>query len=195
MGAALKDFAEALVFHGLEGAYAGFELASAVFVVLKEVEAGAARAEQHRVAFAGELVGGAHGVFHTCRLGQKSNTSFKRLNNLVVVGSHSDDGLHLFLDKTKEFAVVVALVYAAQDQQINPVDVLILEGVGAGQKVVRDAGATLYWLDIDAEVGIARVLNRDGNQIAPQMKQWQIVQEIHFMQDKTRENAEHIQSS
>ena len=78
---------------------------------------------------------------------------------------------------------------------IHPVDILILEGVGAGQKVVRDAGATLYWLDIDAEVGIQRVLNRDGNQIASQMKQWQIAQEIHFMRDKTRENAEHIQSS
>lgn len=78
---------------------------------------------------------------------------------------------------------------------IHPIDVLILEGVGAGQKVVRDAGATLYWLDIDAEVGIQRVLNRDGNQIASQMKQWQIAQEIHFLRDKTRENAEHIQSS
>jgi len=78
---------------------------------------------------------------------------------------------------------------------INPVDILILEGVGAGQKVVRDAGATLYWLDIDAEVGIQRVLNRDGNQIASQMKQWQIAQKIHFLRDKTRENAEHIQSS
>jgi uridine kinase len=78
---------------------------------------------------------------------------------------------------------------------INPVDILILEGVGAGQKVVRDAGATLYWLDIDAEEGLQRVLNRDGNQIASQMKQWQISQEIHFMRDKTRENAEHIQSS
>ena len=78
---------------------------------------------------------------------------------------------------------------------IHPVDIVILEGVGAGQKVVRDAGATLYWLDIDAEVGIQRVLNRDGNQIASQMKQWQIAQEIHFLRDKTRENAEHIQSS
>jgi len=78
---------------------------------------------------------------------------------------------------------------------IHPVDILILEGVGAGQKVVRDGGATLYWLDIDAEVGIQRVLNRDGNQIASQMKQWQIAQEIHFLRDKTRENAEHIQSS
>ena len=80
-------------------------------------------------------------------------------------------------------------------EEINPVDILILEGVGAGQKVVRDAGATLYWLDIDAEVGIQRVLNRDGNQIASQMKQWQILQEIHFIRDKTRENEEHIQSS
>ena len=80
-------------------------------------------------------------------------------------------------------------------QVIHPVDILILEGVGAGQKVVRDAGATLYWLDIDAEVGIQRVLNRDGNQIALQMKQWQIAQEIHFLRDKTRENAQHIQSS
>ena len=78
---------------------------------------------------------------------------------------------------------------------INPVDILILEGVGAGQKVVRDAGATLYWLDIDADDGIARVLKRDGNQIASQMKQWQIAQEIHFMRDMTRENAGHIQSS
>ena len=80
-------------------------------------------------------------------------------------------------------------------RQINPVDILILEGVGAGQKVVRDAGATLYWLDIDADDGIARVLKRDGNQIASQMKQSQIAQEIHFLRDKTRENAEHIQSS
>jgi hypothetical protein len=80
-------------------------------------------------------------------------------------------------------------------QKIEPVEILILEGVGAGQKVVREAGATLHWLDIDPDVGIARVLKRDGNQIAQQMKQWQIDQEMHFMSDKTRENAQHFQSS
>jgi len=80
-------------------------------------------------------------------------------------------------------------------QRIEPVEILILEGVGAGQKVVREAGATVHWLDIDLEVGIARVLKRDGNQIAKQMKQWQIDQELHFMSDKTRENAQHFQSS
>ena len=80
-------------------------------------------------------------------------------------------------------------------QKIEPIEILILEGVGAGQKVVREAGATLHWLDIDPDVGIARVLKRDGNQIAQQMKQWQIDQELHFMSDKTRENAQHFQSS
>jgi len=82
-----------------------------------------------------------------------------------------------------------------REETIVPTDYLILEGVGAAQAIVRNAGATTYWLDIDAEEGIQRVLNRDGNQIASQMKQWQIAQEIHFMRDKTRENAEHIQSS
>ena len=80
-------------------------------------------------------------------------------------------------------------------QRIEPVEILILEGVGAGQKVVREAGAIVHWLDIDPEIGIARVLKRDGNQIAKQMKQWQIDQELHFMSDKTRENAQHFQSS
>ena len=80
-------------------------------------------------------------------------------------------------------------------QRIEPVEILILEGVGAGQKVVRKAGATVHWLDIDPEVGIARVLKRDGNQIAAHMKQWQIDQELHFKSDKTRENAQHFQSS
>ncbi len=80
-------------------------------------------------------------------------------------------------------------------QKIEPVDVLILEGVGAGQEIVRNAGATVYWLDIDPEIGIARVLLRDGNHIAQAMKQWAIEQEIHFLRDKTRENAQHIQSS
>ena len=78
---------------------------------------------------------------------------------------------------------------------LTPVDVLILEGVGAGQKIVRDAGAILYWIDVDPEIGIQRVLKRDGNHIAEQMKKWRIDQETHFMLDKTRENAQHILSS
>jgi uridine kinase len=80
-------------------------------------------------------------------------------------------------------------------QTIQPSEILIIEGVGAGQKVVRDAGATVYWLDIEPEVGLARVLQRDGYEIESQMHQWQLDQDAHFLRDETRANANHILTS
>ena len=77
-----------------------------------------------------------------------------------------------------------------REEIIVPTDYLILEGVGAAQAMVRDAGATTYWLDIDAETGLKRVLARDGAHIEIEMRQWQIQQSIHFAKDQTRENCE-----
>lgn len=80
-------------------------------------------------------------------------------------------------------------------QTIQPSEILIIEGVGAGQKVVREAGATMYWLDIEPEVGLARVLQRDGYEIENQMRKWQVDQDAHFLRDETRANANHILTS
>ena len=80
-------------------------------------------------------------------------------------------------------------------RSFQPSEVVILEGVGAGQKVVRDAGATLYWLDIEPEIGLARVLQRDGFEIECQMRRWQITQDAHFVRDATRLHADHIITS
>jgi uridine kinase len=77
-----------------------------------------------------------------------------------------------------------------REEVITPTDYLILEGVGAAQEIVRKAGATTYWLDIDAETGLKRVLARDGVHIEKEMRQWQIQQSIHFAKDQTRENCE-----
>jgi Ni2+-binding GTPase involved in maturation of urease and hydrogenase len=77
-----------------------------------------------------------------------------------------------------------------REEVITPTDYLILEGVGAAQEIVRKAGATTYWLDIDAESGLQRVLARDGAHIEMEMRQWQIQQSIHFAKDQTRENCE-----
>jgi uridine kinase len=77
-----------------------------------------------------------------------------------------------------------------REEVITPTDYLILEGVGAAQEIVRKAGATTYWLDIDAETGLQRVLARDGAHIEKEMRQWQIQQSIHFAKDQTRENCE-----
>jgi uridine kinase len=77
-----------------------------------------------------------------------------------------------------------------REEVITPTDYLILEGVGAAQAGVRAAGATTYWLDIDSETGLKRVLARDGSHIEKEMLLWQIQQSIHFDKDKTRENCE-----
>lgn len=77
-----------------------------------------------------------------------------------------------------------------REEVITPTDYLILEGVGSAQEIVRKAGAITYWLDIDADTGLQRVLARDGAHIEKEMRQWQIQQSIHFAADKTRENCE-----
>jgi uridine kinase len=77
-----------------------------------------------------------------------------------------------------------------REEVITPTDYLILEGVGAAQEIVRNTGATTYFLDIDPVIGLQRVLARDGSQIEKEMRQWQIRQSIHFAADKTQENCE-----
>ena len=76
------------------------------------------------------------------------------------------------------------------EEIITPTDVLIIEGVGAAQQIVRESGAITYWLDIETEIGLQRVLARDGAHIEVQMRQWQIDQDKHFARDETRENCE-----
>ena len=76
------------------------------------------------------------------------------------------------------------------EEIITPTDYLIIEGVGAAQQIVRESGAVTYWLDIEPEIGLQRVLARDGAHIEVQMRQWQIDQDKHFARDETRENCE-----
>ena len=74
-------------------------------------------------------------------------------------------------------------------ERILPTDILILEGVGSAQHIIRATGAATYWLEISPEIGLQRVLNRDGSHLEPQMRKWQIQQEEHFIKDQTRENC------
>lgn len=101
--------------------------------------------------------------------------------------------------KTKSVFTLPVFNWSTMDfdstRSFQPSEIVILEGVGAGQKVVRDAGATLYWLDIEPEIGLARVLQRDGFEIESQMRRWQITQDAYFVRDATRLHADHIITS
>ena len=78
---------------------------------------------------------------------------------------------------------------------ISPSNLIIIEGVGSCQKIVREFSSATIWLDIEAEIGLQRVLERDGNDISQEMKQWQIAEEKLFTQDETRKNADFVLST
>ena len=73
---------------------------------------------------------------------------------------------------------------------IGPTDLLILEGVGAGQRAIREFVETKIWIDLEPIVGLRRVLARDGNKIAAQMVEFLEEQRIHFMEEGTRDAAD-----
>lgn len=68
-------------------------------------------------------------------------------------------------------------------------NLLILEGVGSGQKAIRKYLDQLIWIDIEADVGLNRVLRRDGDYIENHMRVWQMRESEHFKQENTRDCA------
>ncbi len=80
-------------------------------------------------------------------------------------------------------------------REIAPCDVLILEGVGSAQRVVRERATMTIWLDIDPSTGLERVLKRDGIAIREHMQLWQVREKAHFLADATRENVDFILST
>lgn len=69
--------------------------------------------------------------------------------------------------------------------------VLIVEGVGSGQSAIRERVDLAIWIEVDATLAFERVINRDGEEIRPQMEQWVIAQNEHFLQEKTRSAADY----
>lgn len=68
-------------------------------------------------------------------------------------------------------------------------EILILEGVGSGQKATRRYLDQLIWIDIDAETGLQRVLQRDGDYLENEMRVWQMRESSHFSKENTRDSA------
>ena len=75
---------------------------------------------------------------------------------------------------------------------ITPADLLVLEGVGSGDKSLQDQLAALIWIDIDPEIGVKRVIERDGTKVSIQMQKWLGTQQQYFSQHSTREKADFI---
>lgn len=74
--------------------------------------------------------------------------------------------------------------------EVRDIEILILEGVGAAQTMIRQQADLTIWIEVGPQIGLARVLNRDGAQILPYMLKWQERERAHFLQDQTKENCQ-----
>ena len=75
---------------------------------------------------------------------------------------------------------------------VDPVDMLIIEGVGSGQRSIREFVSTKIWIELDPIVGLKRVLARDGNGIENQMVNFLEDQRVHFIKEGTRDAADFL---
>ena len=80
-------------------------------------------------------------------------------------------------------------------KEIKPVQLLIIEGVGSSNQLLQKNLTTSIWLDIDQSTGLARVLERDGEEIRDEMLKWQKMESKYFTRDLTRERADFILST
>jgi len=72
---------------------------------------------------------------------------------------------------------------------------LILEGVASAQIAIEERLATSIWLDLDPLIGYQRVIDRDGEKISREMTHWLVMQEQHFVADRTKERCEFLLST
>ena len=79
-----------------------------------------------------------------------------------------------------------------QSEELPVCDLLILEGVGCGDKELQDHLAALIWMEIDPADGLKRVIDRDGAQVKEEMEKWLGTQAEYFLQHSTREKADFI---
>lgn len=74
--------------------------------------------------------------------------------------------------------------------KIEPVDLLIIEGVGAGQRATRKFAETKIWIDLEPILGLRRVLARDGFSIEEHMFTFLELQKVHHLEEGTRAAAD-----
>ena len=78
----------------------------------------------------------------------------------------------------------------AEPAVLEPPEVLIVEGVGAGARRAAAFESLLVWLDAPAAVRKQRALDRDGETFAPHWDQWAAQEDAMLARERTPERAD-----
>ena len=78
----------------------------------------------------------------------------------------------------------------AETVTVDPVPLLVLEGVGSGSTRVADLVTVLVWVEAAYDVRMRRGLERDGEAFAPYWESWMAQEVDHYAEHRTRERAD-----
>jgi uridine kinase len=73
---------------------------------------------------------------------------------------------------------------------IEPPDILIVEGVGAGARRAASFESLLVWLEVPTPVRKKRALDRDGQTFAPYWDQWAAHEDLMLARERTPDRAD-----
>jgi len=78
----------------------------------------------------------------------------------------------------------------AEEVEVPPAELLVLEGVGSGSRVVADLVTVLVWVEAPYDLRMRRGLERDGDAFAPYWHAWAEAEREHFATEGTRDRAD-----
>jgi uridine kinase len=80
----------------------------------------------------------------------------------------------------------------AEELVVEPVDVLVIEGVGSGAAAYDDAITCLVWVETPADIRLRRGLERDGEQMRDHWLDWRDQEDDVLGRERTRDRADVI---
>jgi uridine kinase len=78
----------------------------------------------------------------------------------------------------------------AETHLVESAPLLVLEGVGAGNRAWRHLVTTLVWVEADDAVRLARGLTRDGEDQRAHWERWMSDEALLFAREETRSSAD-----
>ncbi len=78
----------------------------------------------------------------------------------------------------------------AETHVVEPVDLVVLEGVGSGSSLWAAGVTTLVWVEAPADLRLARGLARDGEEVREQFVAWMVQEEVLHARERTRARAD-----
>lgn len=77
-----------------------------------------------------------------------------------------------------------------EDAHLDPPDVLVLEGCGAGDRLLAAYASLLIWVEAPSALRLERGIARDGEALRGEWLRWRELEDRHFAAEGTRRRAD-----